>query len=119
MHRFKSPYMILAEPHSSVLSVQDLRTGVLVRSMARPMFFARIGGSHCKRSRSSLTAFHCFNNVHFGKQPVAWREYCVEKELQESMDRCTGSCDITEILLKMVLNIESINLVCISGMHFL
>ena len=26
------------------------------------------------------------------------------KEIQESMDRCTGHCDITEILLKTVLN---------------
>ena len=35
-----------------------------------------------------------------GNQPVAWQEYCVEyrlKELQESMDRCTGCHDITEI----------------------
>ena len=32
------------------------------------------------------------------------------KELQESMDRCTGPCDIIEILLKMALNtIQSIN----------
>ena len=32
------------------------------------------------------------------------------KELQESMDTCTGFCIITEILLKMALNtIQSIN----------
>ena len=34
---------------------------------------------------------------------VAWKEYCVEywlKELQESMDRCTGHPNIIEILLK-------------------
>ena len=48
------------------------------------------------------------------KQPVAWKEHCAEyrlEELQKSMDRCTGSCDITEILLKTVLNIlnQSIN----------
>ena len=47
-----------------------------------------------------------------GKQPVAWEEYCAEywlKELQESMDRCTGCRDITERLLKTVLNtIQSI-----------
>ena len=33
------------------------------------------------------------------KQPVAWKEYCVEywlKELQESMDKCTDRRDITE-----------------------
>ena len=40
--------------------------------------------------------------VSTGKQPVAWKEYCVGywlKELQESMDRCTGHCDMSEILL--------------------
>ena len=51
--------------------------------------------------------------VMWGKQPVAKKEYCVEywlKELKETMDRCTGCCDITEILLKMALNtIQSIN----------
>ena len=38
---------------------------------------------------------------------MAWREYCVEywlMELQESMDRCTGCSDITEIMLKTTLN---------------
>ena len=44
---------------------------------------------------------------------MGWKEYCVElwlKELQESMDSCTGHSDITEILLKMALNtIQSIN----------
>ena len=45
---------------------------------------------------------------------MAWKEYYAEhrlnKELQESMDMCTGCCDITEILLKTALNtIQSIN----------
>ena len=42
---------------------------------------------------SSLTAVRCFDNGYVGKQPVARKEYCAEywlKELQESMDRCTG-----------------------------
>ena len=55
----------------------------------------------------SLTTLRCFDNGHVGKQPVAWKEYCAEywlKELQESMNSCTGRCDITEILLKMELN---------------
>ena len=47
------------------------------------------------------------------KQPVAWKEYFAEyssKEIQESMDRCTGRPDITEILLKTAANtIQSIN----------
>ena len=44
---------------------------------------------------------------------MALKEYCAEywlKELQESIDKCTGCCDIFEILLKMALNtIQSIN----------
>ena len=63
---------------------------------------------------SSLSAVCCFDNRYKGKHPVAWKEYCGEywlKELQESMDRYTGSRDKTEILLKMALNtIQSINL---------
>ena len=81
--------------------------------MALPTFFPRIDDSHCDRIHSSLTAVYCFDNGYVGKQPMAWKEYCVEywlKELQENMDRCTGSHHITEILLKMALNpIQSIN----------
>ena len=48
-----------------------------------------------------------------GKETVAWKEDCAEywiKELQESMDRCTGRRDMTEILLKTALNsIQSIS----------
>ena len=61
-----------------------------------------------------LTAVRCFDNGYVGRQPVAWKENCAEhclKELQESMDRCTGHHNITEVLLKMALNtIQSINL---------
>ena len=72
-----------------------------------PIFFPGIDDSHCDRIHSSLTVVRCFDNEHVGKQPVAWKEYCAEhrlKELQESMDRCTGNHDITEILLKTALN---------------
>ena len=61
---------------------------------------------------SSLTAVRCFDNSLVGKQPVAWKEYCAEhwlKELEESMDRCTGRRDITEILLKTELTHHTIN----------
>ena len=34
--------------------------------------------SHCNRIHPSLTAVHCFYNDYVGKQPVAWREYCVD-----------------------------------------
>ena len=74
---------------------------------AQPIFFQRIDDSHCDRIHSSLTAVCCFDNGYVGKQPVAWREYCVEywlKEFHERMERCTGHRDITEILLKMALN---------------
>ena len=57
---------------------------------------------------SSLNSVHCFQDGYVGKQPVAWKEYCVEywlKELQESMDRCTGSGDMNEVTLKSALNI--------------
>ena len=70
-----------------------------------------IDESHCDRIHSSLTADCRFDNGYVGKEPVAWKEYCVEyllkemlKELQESMDSCTGRHIITEILLKTVLN---------------
>ena len=86
----------------------------LVPSPPRPIFFSRIDDSHCDRIHSSFTAVQCFNNGYVGKHPLGWKEYCAEywlKELQESMDRCTGHHDITEILLKMALNTsQSINL---------
>ena len=69
----------------------------LVWSVAQPIFFSRIYDTHCDRIHSSLLTV-------LGKQPVVWEEYCAEywlKELQESMDRCSGCCAITEILLKM------------------
>ena len=47
------------------------------------------------------------NSGDVGKQPVAKKECCVEsclKDFQESMNRCTGCCNITVILLKIALN---------------
>ena len=77
-----------------------------------PIFFPGIDDSHYGRIHCSLTAVHCFDDGYVGKQPVAWKEYCGAywlKELQESMDRCTGRHNITE-KLKMPLNmIQSIN----------
>ena len=43
---------------------------------------------------------------------MVWKEYSAEywlKQLQESIDRCTGRCDITKILLKMALNTNQYN----------
>ena len=107
-----------AEPHSSFGSVADIRS--LVRSPALPIFFPRIDDSHCDRIHSSLTAVRCFDNGYVGKQSVVWEEYCAKywlKELQESVDRCTGHRNIKEILLKTALNtIQSIKqlLSCLS-----
>ena len=45
-----------------------------------------------------------FDNDYVRKQPMAWKEYCAKywfKELQESMDRCTGRRYITGILAKI------------------
>ena len=103
-------FFVLPSSHSSVGGVQDLRTGGCpFRSPARPMFPVR----HCDRIHSSLTAVHCVHNDHVGKQRVAWKEYYAEcwlKKIQVSMDRCTGRCDITEILLTTALkSIQSIN----------
>ena len=68
-----------AEPHSSVGSVQNLRTwGCWFDLPARPIFFTRIDDSHCDRIHSTLTAVHCFGNGYVGNQPVAWKEYCAE-----------------------------------------
>ena len=102
---------MVAKSHSSVSSIEIRRS--VVRSPAWPIFFLRIDDSHCDKIHSSLTAVSVFDNGYVGKQPVAWKEYCAEywlTDLQESMDRCTGHRDITEILLKMELNtIQSIN----------
>ena len=95
-------------PHKHCEIIADLRTEKghgLIPGSAK--FFPRIDDSHCDRIHSSLTAVRCFDNGYVGQQPVARKEYCAEywlKELQESMDKCTGRRDITEILLKSALN---------------
>ena len=48
-----------------------------------------------------------FDNGHVGKQPVARKEYCTEfwsEDFQESMGRCTGCYDVSEIMFKTALN---------------
>ena len=52
-----------------------------------------------------------FDNGYDGKQPVAWKEYCAKYQLQElpeSMNRCTGCHDITEILQKNSIKHQTI-----------
>ena len=99
---------VQAVPHSTVGSVRTWEQGFAGSIPGRgPIFFPTIDYSHCDRIHSSLTAVLCFDNGYVGKHPMAWKEYCAEycfKELQESMVRCTGCRDITEILLKTPLN---------------
>ena len=98
-------------PRSSGGTVEDLWKGShLFKPPARPIFFPRIGDSHCDMIHSSRC--HCFDDGYVGKQPIAWKEYCAEywlKELQESIDMCTGRRDITEITFKTSLNTKSNN----------
>ena len=64
----------------------------------------------------------CFDNGYVGKQPLAWKKILcgvLVKRTAESMDRCTGRRDITEILLKMAVNtIRSINQFVNGGLTF-
>ena len=48
---------------------------------AQPIFSLRTDESHFDRIHSSLTVVQCFDNGYVGKQPVAWKEYCVENWL--------------------------------------
>ena len=101
-------HVLKAKPLSSVGSIADLRTGGCSRFDPRLGQVLMIVIATGFIPLSPLSS----DNDYVGKQPVAWKEHCAEywsKGLQESMDRCTGCHDITEILLKMVLNkIQSI-----------
>ena len=94
--------IVSAELHSSVSS----RTGLENRRLLDRSPAPRIDDRRYDRIHSSLTTVHCFDYVYV-KHPVAWKDYCGEywpTELQESMDRCTGRRDITEMLLKAAIN---------------
>ena len=89
---------LLAEPHSSVGSVANLRTG-------GRWFDPRLGQYSFRGLMIVIAtgfippAVRSFDNGYVGKHPEVWKEYCAEywlKELQESMDRCTRHHDITE-----------------------
>ena len=99
--------------HCSVCSIDLKIRGLWFESTVWPMCFPRINNINCDRIHSSLTTVHCFNNCYVGKQPLTWKEYFEYfvrlKELQQSIDRCTGLRDISEIMLKTALNtIQSI-----------
>ena len=61
--------------------------------------------SHCHSILPSVTSVHYSDDGHVHKPMVDWKD-CVEHwetVKQESMDRYAGCCDITEIMLKLVL----------------
>ena len=74
------PYIYLPSPIAqSAVYCEDLRTGgCWLDPWVWLIFFPRIDDSHCDRIHSSLTAVSCLYNGYVGKQPVAWKEYCVE-----------------------------------------
>ena len=60
-----------------------------------------------------LSAVRSFDNGYVGKQPLAWKEYYAEhflKELQKSMNRCTGRRDIRDTVETALNTIQSFNL---------
>ena len=96
-------------PHSSVGSVADSRTG--------GHWFDPQSGQYSFQGLMIViaTRFIPLSLQSIVSTVVMWalKEYWVEyllKELHESMDRCTRHHDITEILVKTVLNtMQSIN----------
>ena len=72
--------MIMWEPHSSVGSVKDLRTGGhwFDPQLGQYCVPSSIDDSLCNRIHSSVTSVYSFDNGYVGKQPVACEEYCAE-----------------------------------------
>ena len=98
---------------SSVGSIQDFRPGVAgsIPGLGQT-FFPRINDNNCDRIQSSFN-LSVVSTITLWESSQWLGKYCAEywlKELQESMDRCTGRCDISVILLGTALNIiQSIN----------
>ena len=104
--------MIAAKPHGSVGSAANLRTG--------GRWFDPRFGQYTFRGLMIVIAsgFTPLAPLFIVSTMVMWEssqwlgkniEYWL-KELQESMDRCTGHCYISEILLKTALNtIQAVN----------
>ena len=60
------------EPHTSVNSVHDFRTGGRWLDPRLGQYFFR----ELIRVHSFIIAVNCFDNCYVGKQSVAWEEYC-------------------------------------------
>ena len=70
---------VLSSPHSSVSSVEEFRTEACwFEPQAWPTLFPRIDYCRCDRIHFSLTVVHCYADGYVGKQPVVWKEHCVE-----------------------------------------
>ena len=84
---------VKAEPHSSVGSIADLRTGGrwFDPRLSQYSFQGCMYDSHCNRINFSLTTVCCFDNGYVGKHPVAWKEYCMEYWLTELMKAWIGA----------------------------
>ena len=63
----------------------------------------KINDSHCDDTHSSLTTDLCFGRDLFGKAASGLEGIVVG--LLESMDRYTGCCCTSKMMLEMVLNI--------------
>ena len=104
---------LVAEPHGSVGSVVDLRTGGRwPDSQLGQYSFQGLMIVIATGFIPLSPLVRCFDNSYLGKQPVVWKDYCAEywlKEVQESIDRCTGCRDITGILLKVCVKHHTIN----------
>ena len=88
-----------ADPYISIGSISDLTTG-------GRWFDTRLG-QYSFRGLMIVTGTRFIPLITVCCFDTGYVEYCAEywlKELQESMDRCTCCHDITEILLKTMLN---------------
>ena len=75
----------------------------LIRENSNCLFFDALVVELFSHQKSDLVT-HFLLLTHW--LTVTWKKYCAEywkKDTQESMDRLTGHCDVTEITLKMAL----------------
>ena len=90
--------------YQNLCSILVLGIGVpILRFNPHPCKFL-LGGLMIVSARYSFLTVNCsFSNGYVRKQPLAWKEYCFEylkRRLFQTMNRCTGCRNITEIMLK-------------------
>ena len=74
------------EPHSSVGSVADLRTGRWFDPRLGQYSFRRLM-IVIQKGFIPVTAVRCFDISYVGKQPVVWKECCAEYCLKKTNSR--------------------------------